>query len=77
MKKVEGDGAKENEDDETQLSGPGLAAWDRTVSQSSSANAHVGAEMRPSDGCDSERRRGRATANFSSDVEILSEIHSY
>ena len=50
MKKVEGDWAGENKDDEAQLSGPGLAVWDCTVSQSSSAGAHVGAEMRPSDG---------------------------
>ena len=77
MKKIEGDGTKENKDDRMQLNGPGLAVWDRSVSQSSSANAHVGAEMRPSDGRDSEKRRGRATANFSSNVEILSEIHSY
>ena len=62
MKKVEGDWAGENKDDEAQLSGPGLAVWDCTVSQSSSAGAHVGAEMRPSDGVDSERTRGRATA---------------
>ena len=51
MKKVEGDWAGENEDDETQPSGPGSAVWDSTVVQSSSAGTHVGVEMRPSDGC--------------------------